>query len=66
MSLQGRLEKLERIAGRGASLDLTLLTGAELDRVIAGEIERLGDEAAQKVIDEFLREFKIDEPEVTA
>ncbi len=66
MSLQDRLEKLERLAGRGASLDLTLLTGAELDRVIAGEIERLGDEAAQKVIDEFLREFKIDEPEVTA
>jgi len=61
MSLQGRLEKLERIAGRGASLDLTLLTGAELDRVIAGEIERLGVEAAQKVIDEFLREYKADE-----
>ena len=66
MSLQDRLEKLERLAGRGASLDLTLLTGAELDRVIAGEIERLGVEAAQKVIDEFLREYKADEPEVTA
>jgi hypothetical protein len=61
MSLQDRLEKLERLAGRGASLDLTLLTGAELDRVIAGEIERLGVEAAQKVIDEFLREYKADE-----
>ena len=61
MSLQDRLEKLERLAGRGASLDLTLLTGAELDRVIAGEIERLGVEAAQKIIDEFLREYKADE-----
>lgn len=35
MNLQNRIDKLERIAGRGASLDLTLLTDQELDARIA-------------------------------
>ena len=34
---------------------------AELDRLIEREIERLGAEDAQRVIDDFLREYKADE-----
>ncbi len=52
MALKERVNKL---------CDHAAASGAELDRVIAGEIERLGGEAAQKVIDEFLREYKADE-----
>jgi len=35
--------------------------GAELDRLIEIELARLGPEAAQAVIDEFIREDKLDE-----
>ena len=52
MALKERVNKL---------CDHAAASSAELDRVIAGEIERLGVEAAQKVIDEFLREYKADE-----
>ncbi len=57
MALKERVNKL---------CDHAVASGAELDRVIAGEIERLGVEAAQKVIDEFLREYKADELRDTA
>jgi flagellar biosynthesis/type III secretory pathway protein FliH len=52
MALKERVNKL---------CDHAAASGAELDRVIEREIERLGVEAAQKVIDEFLREYKADE-----
>lgn len=48
-------ERVNKLCGHAAA------SGAELDRVIEREIERLGVEAAQKVIDEFLREYKADE-----
>jgi len=35
--------------------------GAELDRLIEREIERVGVEVAQQVIDEVLREYNADE-----
>jgi flagellar biosynthesis/type III secretory pathway protein FliH len=53
MALKERVNKLYDHAAAASS--------AELDRVIEREIERLGVEAAQKVIDEFLREYKADE-----
>ena len=52
MALKERVNKL---------CDHSAASGAELDRVIEREIERLGVEAAQKVIDEFLREYEADE-----
>ena len=52
MALKERVNKLH---GELAAWD------AELDLVIEREIERLGPEAAQKVIDGFLREYKADE-----
>ncbi len=52
MALKERVNKLH---GELAAWD------AELDIVIEREIERLGVEAAQKVIDEFMREYKADE-----
>jgi hypothetical protein len=52
MALKERVNKLH---GELAGWD------AELDLVIEREIERLGPEEAQKVIDEFLREYKADE-----
>jgi flagellar biosynthesis/type III secretory pathway protein FliH len=52
MALKERVNKLH---GELAAWD------AELDIVIEREIERLGVEAAQKVIDEFMREYEADE-----
>jgi hypothetical protein len=52
MALKERVNKLH---GELAAWD------AELDIVIEREIERLGPEEAQKVIDEFMREYKADE-----
>jgi len=52
MALKERVNKL---------CDHAAASGAELDRVIEREIERLGPEEAQKVIDEFLREYEADE-----
>ncbi len=37
----------------------------ELDRLIEREIERLGVEEAQRVIDDFLREYNTNESKVT-
>jgi flagellar biosynthesis/type III secretory pathway protein FliH len=48
-------ERVNKLCDHAAAQD------AELDRVIEREIERLGVEAAQKVIDEFLREYEADE-----
>jgi len=42
--------------------DRLLLQDAELDRLI----ERLGPEEALKVIEELVKEYNADEPEVTA
>ncbi len=36
--------------------------GAELDRLIELEIERVGVEAAQEALDEVLREYQLDGP----
>ena len=52
MALKERVNKL---------CDHAAASGAELDLVIEREIERLGPEEAQKVIDEFMREYKADE-----
>ncbi len=52
MGLKERVNKLH---------DELAAQNEELDRVIEREIERLGVEEAQKVIDDFLREYKSDE-----
>jgi hypothetical protein len=48
-------ERVNKLCGHAAA------RGAELDLVIEREIERLGPEEAQKVIDEFMREYEADE-----
>ncbi len=37
--------------------------GAELDHLIELEIERIGEDAARVIIEEFLQELKLDESE---
>ncbi|MDQ3685657.1 MAG: hypothetical protein M3430_08645 [Acidobacteriota bacterium] len=44
-------ERVNKLCGEAAAWD------AELNRIIEREIERLGPEGAQKVIDEFMREY---------
>ncbi len=56
MNLLSRVERLER-----AYPSYTPEQEAELDQLIEREVDRLGVEEAQKVIDEFLKEYNTDE-----
>ncbi len=48
-------ERVNKLCGEAAAWD------AELNRIIEREIERLGPEEAQQVIDEFMREYNAGE-----
>jgi hypothetical protein len=52
MGLKARIDKL---------CDRLPPGGDELDRLIEIEIERVGVDAAQEVLDEVLKEYKLDE-----
>jgi hypothetical protein len=53
VSIENRLKKLETAHSTES--------GAELDRMIEIELERLGEDAAKEVIDEFLQEYNFNE-----